>query len=292
VKRLHFLGGAAGALAFPFRARADTYDRIEAIARTVPGVLGVCCRTLGDGPPAFAYNSTELFPTASTIKLLIATTAFHAAEIEPRALDAIVTFHRSDLIGGSDFMSQQRDGARLTVRELLVPMIQLSDNTASNLLISHFGFQAINAMGVAAGMTDTRLARHFLDYRAIVEHNDNVTTPADMTTLLFAIARGAHEGTATILSSNHCRSIVHIMLGQTDRDKIPEGLPRHVVVANKTGEIDGARNDVAIVSPFGESPYVLAIYTKWLTGYGQAYTAIHRIARLSYRLVGSSTSSK
>jgi len=286
VKRSIFLAGAASAFAVPLRARAQTYDHLEAIARTVPGVLGVCCRTLGDGPPAFEYNSAEQFPTASTIKVLIMATAFIADEREPGTLDAVITTHRSDLIGGSDFMSLQPDGKRFTVRELIVPMIQVSDNTASNLLITHFGFEAINATGVAAGMTDTRMARHFLDYRAIVNHNDNITTPSDMTTLLFAIARGAHEGTATIASAERCRRMVKIMLGQTDRDAIPAGLPRHVTVANKTGEIDGTRNDVAIVSPFGDAPYVLCVYTKWLTNYAAGYAAIHRIARLSYDLVG------
>lgn len=287
MKRARFLSGTATALAWPALARGGTYDRLEAIARTVPGVLGVCCRTLGDGPPAFEYNAAEQFPTASTIKVLIAATAFHAAEIEPGALNAVIVWDRNDLIGGSEFMADQPNGAKFTVRQLLAPMIEVSDNTASNLLISHFGFEAINAMGAAAGMIDTRLARHFLDYAAIVEHNDNVTTPADMTTLLFAVARGAHEGTPTILSSDHCRAIVHLMLGQTDRDAIPEGLPRHVTVANKTGEIDGTRNDIAIVSPFGDSPYVLSIYTKWLTSYAAGYAAIHRIARLSYQLLGN-----
>ena len=76
------------------------------------------------------------------------------------------------------------------------------------------------------------------------------------------------------------------MLGQTDRDAIPAGLPRYVTVANKTGEIDGTRDDVAIVSPFGNAPYVLTVYTKWLTNYDAGYRAIHRVARLSYDLVG------
>jgi beta-lactamase class A len=287
VRRILFLTGAAGALVWPLGARATTYDHLEAIARDVPGVLGVSCRTLGDGPPALSYNAATQFPTASTIKVLIMATAYVAEEREPGSLDARITFRRSDLIGGSDFLSLQPDGKKFTVRDLIVPMIRVSDNTASNLLITHYGFEAINATGVAAGMTNTRMARHFLDFRAIVNHNDNVTTPQDMTTLLFAIARGAHEGTATIASAEHCRRMVKIMLGQTDRDAIPEGLPRHVVVANKTGEIDGTRNDVAIVSPFGDAPYVLAVYTKWLTNYAEGYAAIHRIARLSYRLVGS-----
>jgi beta-lactamase class A len=287
VNRAAFARALAALALLPQTARASTYERIESIARTMPGVLGVCCRTLGDAPPLFEYNAETVFPTASTIKVLIMATAYVADERAPGALDDIVVTRRADLIGGSDFMSLQPDGARLSVRQLIVPMIQLSDNTASNALISHFGFGAINATARSVGMPKTRLARHFLDYRAIVEHNDNVSTPSDMAALLYAIARSAHEGTPSIVSSDACRAMVRVMLGQTDRDKIPEGLPRTVAVANKTGEIDGSRNDVAIVSPFGESPYVLTVYTKWLTDYAPAFAAIHRIARLSYRLAGS-----
>jgi beta-lactamase class A len=57
------------------------------------------------------------------------------------------------------------------------------------------------------------------------------------------------------------------------------GLPKGTPVANKTGEIDGVRNDVAIVDPFGDEPYVLTVLTKNLQDYGDGLTAIRRIAR-------------
>lgn len=287
MRRHAFLAGI-GALALPSPLRASTFDRIEAIARTVPGSIGVCCRRLDDGPPAFEYNSTESFPTASTIKVLIMATAFATEEAQPGTLDTLITTHRKNLISGSDFMSRQPDGARFSVRELLVPMIQLSDNTASNYLMSFFGFNAINAVGAKAGMASTRLARHFLDFTAIVHHNDNTTTPADMATLLYALAHGAREGLTTVASPEHCKRMIAIMLGQTDRDGIPAGLPYGTQVANKTGELEGVRNDVAIVEPFADSPYVLTVYTKWLKSAPAGYNAMHRIARLSYRIAGRS----
>lgn len=288
MKRHAFLAGLGAFAALPLRARADVFDRIEAIARTVPGTIGVYCRTLADEPPVFEYNSSQSFPTASTIKVLIMTTAFAMEEQRPGTLDERITTHRRDLIGGSDFMSEQPDGARFSVRELLVPMIQLSDNTASNYLMSFFGFDTINAAGRRAGMTSTRLARHFLDYTAIVHHHDNVTTPSDMATLLYAIAHGAREDLKTVATPNHCKRMIDIMLGQTDRDGIPAGLPSGTQVANKTGEIDGTRNDIAIVEPFADSPYILTVYSKWVKDYGAVYDAMHRIAKLSYHLAGRS----
>jgi beta-lactamase class A len=288
VNRGAFLLGTGAFAAYPLAAPASSYTRVAEIAHHVPGVVGVYCRTLAQGPPAFAFNEHVVFPTASTIKTLIMTTAFVEEERRPGTLDEHITTHRSELIGGSDFMSQQPDGARFTVRELIVPMITLSDNTASNYLISFFGMPAINAVGARLGMSRTRLARHFLDFAAIVHHNDNVTTPADMAKLLYAIANGAREGTATICSPEHCKAMIDIMLHQTDRDKIPAGLPRGVPVANKTGELDGSRSDIAIVEPFGDSPYILIVYSKWLQEYPPVYQAFHSLARLSYGVAGRS----
>jgi beta-lactamase class A len=213
-------------------------------------------------------------------------TAFVEEERVPGTLSRRITTRTSDLIGGSDFMALQPDGARFTVRQLIVPMITVSDNTASNYLITFFGMDRINQVAARLGMNHTRLARHFLEFGAIT-HNDNVTTPQDMALLLFAIASGSREGTATICSPRHCRTMIHIMLRQTDRDKIPAGLPPGIPVANKTGELDGSRNDIAIVDPFGDSPYILTVYSKWLQDYPPAYSAIHRLARLSYQLAGS-----
>ena len=121
-------------------------------------------------------------------------TAYAMEEIKPGTLSAKITFHDSDLIGGSDFMDQADNGQRFTVRELIVPMIQVSDNTAANLLIAHFGVATINGVGKSAGMLRTRLARQFLDYSAMVHHNDNVSTPTDMGHLLYLIERGARGG--------------------------------------------------------------------------------------------------
>jgi beta-lactamase class A len=288
VNRRLFLAASTAFVALPRVAAASPYQHVETIAHKVPGVVGAYCRTLADAPPVFAFNEHVAFPTASTIKTLIMTTAYVEEERYPGTLQHRITTHRSELIGGSEFMASQPDGARLSIHRLIVPMITLSDNTASNYLISYFGFAKINAVAARLGMMQTHLERHFLDFEAIVHHNDNVTTPADMSVLLYAIASGAREGTATICTPEHCRAMIDIMLGQTDRDKIPAGLPRGIPVAHKTGELDGSRSDIAIVEPFGDSPYILVLYSKWVTDYPPVYDAFHRLARLSYRLVGRS----
>ncbi len=285
MKRALFLAGAASAVLWPREAPASTLNAaVAAAARNASGTIGVFARTLSPGDPLVAYRAFELFPTASIIKVLVMATAYAMDEISPGTLAHEIVFDRSsDLIGGSDFMTTQKNGKRFTVKQLIVPMIQVSDNTAANMLIGYFGTGTINGVGAQAGLSRTHLGRKFLDVGAIVRHHDNVSTPADMGRLLYLIERGAHEGIATIASAPHCRSMVKIMLGQTDRDGIPQALPPRTPIANKTGELTGTRNDVAIVNPFGETPLILAIMTRDVTDYRSAYAAIHAVAHATYR---------
>lgn len=263
-------------------------EKMDVIARGVPGRIGMYARTMAPGEPLIAYASADRFPTASLIKVLIMTTAYAMEEAAPGALSAKITFNSDDLIGGSDFMANAPHGAQFTVRELLAPMIQLSDNTAANLLIDHFGIGTINAVGSRAGMARTRLAHTFVDYTAATYHNQNVSTPADMGHLLYLIERGAREGVASIVSAQHCRAIVAIMLGQTDRDGIPAALPAGTQVANKTGEVEGTRNDMAIVEPYGDSPFILAVMTADAYDYPADYAAIHAVTRTAFAAAANS----
>jgi beta-lactamase class A len=98
-------------------------------------------------------------------------------------------------------------------------------------------------------------------------------------TLLYEMERGAHEGLSTIASPLSCRRMIEILLQQEDRDKIARGIPKGIPLANKTGEIDGVRNDIGIVDPFGDSPYVLAVLTKDLKDFSLGNIAIRRIAK-------------
>ena len=290
MKRATFVTSCLAALAAPRIGRAQTPldELLRPAIQSIPGNVGVYARTMANGPALYAYNAAVSFPSASTIKTLIMLTAFKAAERDPTAMQKRITFRAADRIGGSEFMANASDGERFTVHELITPMIQVSDNTASNMLITHFGFDTINAVTRRAGLHHTTLRRHFLDTAALLRHMDNRTTPADMARLLYEIERGAREGIATVASSISCRRMITIMLGQTDRDTIPRLLPASVPVANKTGELSRSRSDVAIVDPFGDSPFVLAVFTSGLDAPGQAYSGIARISRVIYgRVAGT-----
>ncbi len=255
---------------------------LATVANAVPGMLGVYARAMDGSPPFATYNDHAVFPAASTIKMVIMVTAYRAYETGAATPETPVPINARDMVGGSEAFATVTPGTTFPMQQVVNAMIRVSDNTASNALISFFGFPALRATIVKNHLDGSHLVRHFLDWKAIVKHNDNVTTPADMGQLLYMIERGAREGLTTCASPESCRSMIRVMLGQEDRDKIFRGLPKGAVLANKTGEITGVRNDVGIVDPEGDNPFVLAVLTRDLTDYEAGNAAIRRVAALCW----------
>jgi beta-lactamase class A len=267
--------GAAPRFRHSEKATLDLDD----IVAGVPGMIGIYARSMSGAPPFADYNGHAVFPAASVIKMVIMVTAYHAYERGTATPATPVVINGSDMVGGSDVFAYAAPGSSHPMQNVIDAMIRVSDNTASNALISYFGFPALKATIRRAHMDGTHLLRHFLDYTAIVHHNDNVTTPADMGSLLYQIEHGAREGLTTIAKPESCRAMIAVMLGQEDHDKIYRGLPKGAVLANKTGEITGVRNDVGIVDPEGDNPFVLAVLTRNLGDLNAGDEAIRRVAQ-------------
>jgi len=279
VKRSAFIGGVAAASA-PLPAPAESlHAEVGRIAATASGLVGAYARRLGSATPSLSYNSEIRFPAASIIKVLILLSLYQAAERTPGILDRRLRLRAADMVGVTPFLDEARPGSAYSVRYLAKAMIEASDNTASNTLITLLGFERINATARRAKLRHTQLKRHFLDYSAIVRHSENLTSPHDIGALLYKIETASHEGIRTVASPQSCRAMIELMYHQEDRDKIVRGLPKGTPVANKTGEVDFVRNDVAIVDPYGDAPYVLTVLTKGLSNYADGLSAIRKIAK-------------
>ena len=272
--------GSAATLAIPRIAGAATLEaELARVAAGSSGVVGVYARKLGD-PSAVAFNANEIFPSASVIKLAIFVSLFQYAERTPGVFSELIRLKRSDFVLGSEILDRYSVGHTISINTLAHAMIEESDNTASNVLLDYLGFGAVAETIATAGMRHTQLKRHFMSPNARPHHSDNLTTPRDMGSLLYQIERGAHEAVYTVASPKSCRRMVAILLRQEDRDKIARGLPKGIPLANKTGEINEVRNDVGIVDPLGDRPYILAVLTKDLKDFSLGNSAIRKVAHV------------
>ena len=298
MRRGVFAGGMLAACALPRLASAQTASPVPSatpaasatpastlpaldvadLVDTIPGITGVVVRTLGDGPPVVAVRADEKFAAASVIKLAILATVYRAYDAGTAKPSDTVKTRASDLIGGSDVLAGSPAGKEWSLDTLVKAMIHVSDNAASNTLITAFGMGTVNATMQLAGMTGSRLGRHFADVVPSWRRSENIITPADTAELLYAIERGAREGLTTIATPQSCRAMIDVLLGNDDKTKIVRGLPPGTPCAHKTGEIDFVRNDAGIVDPFGDAPYVLVVLTRKLRNYAAGNAGIGAIA--------------
>jgi beta-lactamase class A len=279
VKRGAFVAGALAAGACARGANAlPAFDLIR-VTHGIPATTGFVVRTMGDGAAVAALRPHERFPAASVIKLAIMTAVYRAYDAGTAHPRDLVRTRAVDLIGGSEVLAGSPAGRAWSLDTLVKAMIHVSDNAASNTLITAFGMREINAAMQTAGMTSSRLARHFADVVPSWKRSENVVSPADVATLLFQIERGAREGIPTVASPMSCRAMIDVMLGNDDGTKIVRGLPPGTPCAHKTGEIDGTRNDAGIVDPFGDVPYVIVVLTRNVRDNTAANAGIAAITR-------------
>ncbi|MGX7205103.1 serine hydrolase [Enterococcus pingfangensis] len=152
-----------------------------------------------------------------------------------------------------------------TLNDWVVPMIQQSDNSATNVLIDYFGMDTLNQFFQAQGYQDTRLERKMLDNAARSQGKENYTSLNDCMAFLKKLyqQQGAYPQS----------TMLEIMKGQTVRTKIPSKLTGEITVANKTGELDNAENDIGLVLT-EDNPFALVVLTKNMTSVAGIRNAI------------------
>ncbi len=181
-----------------------------------------------DGRAVVSHNICKPFKSASVIKLFVL--AYYLEHSE--AVDKIIEIRPTDMVEFSDITELEMRSA--SIRELLTLMIGSSDNTATNLLISYAGFEALNSFIKLRFDTDrTALNRLMMDFKAAEEGRENFTCLIDVKNCLDACLCNPLGRKA--LSTQKCR------------DRIMRYIYKDVPFYGKAGEIPGVYNDVGYV---------------------------------------------
>ena len=230
--------------------------RIEATDRAFTGVVGVAAIDLQTGA-LIEYNGNVVFPQASSIKIPILAELYQQAEAGKLDLDAAVTLHAADAVGGSGDLQEslKRGPVSLTVRQLLQAMIRTSDNTATNRLIAMASMDAVNRWIRDAGLRQTRLQRRMMDGQAAKENRENISTPVEMA----RIAEMLYEGKA--VSPGASKEMIQL-LTQVKGD-FRAAVPAAVAVAAKPGDLTGVRAETGIIF-LANRPFVLSVMSTFL----------------------------
>jgi beta-lactamase class A len=165
----------------------------------------------------------------------------------------------------------------MSLRDLAVFMIVLSDNTATNILIDRLGMESINAGIQRLGLKETKLRRRMIDLEAARKGNENVSTPRDIMTLLEKVFRG------DALDASHTQEFLRILRlpKNTYQSDFRRALPPDLAIADKAGSLDAVRCDSGIIEIAGH-PIILCVMTTYLHNDAEGERAIEDVARLTY----------
>ena len=250
-------------------------SQIQQIAASHHGHVALYARNLKTGQTV-TLNPDAVVQTASVIKLAILYEAMEQVRAGKAHWDDTLTLAPGDAVSGSGILLFFDAPQALTLRDVLTLMVIMSDNTATNLAITHLGLDNINNRIGSIGLKDTHL------YKKIGKPAEGPmppdqpkfglgkTTPREMATLIERIGRCELDpGPVPTLGEKDsaiCAVALKMLRNQFYRDTVPRYLEKLDTTesgsgtASKTGSLNAVRNDVAIVA--GKSgPILISAFT-------------------------------
>lgn len=246
------------------RLQARVEQRVQGFA----GTVALYARNLDNGRE-FGIDADRRVRTASTIKLPIAgALAAEVAAGRARWEERLV-IRSQDKVSGSGVLSEFTDGESVRLRDAMVLMLVVSDNTATNLILDRIGADAVNEFMASQGFEATRSMRKIRGdgtqlkpaegWSREGEKPDNkrfgigASTPREMVRLLTMLEQGK------IVDASTSRELLAVL----ERQQYKDGIGRNtgeLRVASKSGSLDALRSDVGVVyTPAGRVAIAITV---------------------------------
>ncbi|MHB1392022.1 MAG: serine hydrolase [Clostridia bacterium] len=206
---------------------------------SMEGEFSVILKDLRSGSVIFEKAADRQVPSASTIKILIMIEAFKRVSLGELDLNGKINVNENDKVEFS--LITEMSTAQFTLKDLILMMMTISDNTATNVLIDMLGMENINKTGQELGLEGTILQRKMMDFEAAKKGRQNLTLPRDLVKLVEKLYKNE------ILTQSACSDMLRIMSIVIGRDYMIRDLPVDIRVAHKPGELDGLNHDIGIV---------------------------------------------
>lgn len=253
-----FLAGIVGMAAIETSAATSTAAAAFAdIEERLNVRLGVAALNTVNGT-WFRHRADERFAMCSTFKWILVALILRRIEAGDFTLDRRVAYSTSDLLEYAPVARANVARGWLSIAELCAASVQVSDNTAANLLLSVVGGpNAVTQFVRSVGDAVTRLDRRE------PELNENVAGDPRDTTMPAAMAKTANALLlGTTLSQGSRERLIGWMITSTPGlDRLRAGFPENWRVGAKAGTgPHGALNDVAIAWPPDRGPILVASY--------------------------------
>jgi beta-lactamase class A len=263
--RAYILLGVAFVWCTPVGAQVDLKQELKhkfeaelhRVDAAFDGVAGAEFIDLTSGEK-IGFNSGAVLPTASVIKVPVLIELYRQAESKPGLLTERREITAKTQAGGSGLLKMLGDGtSALAVEDLAKFMINISDNTAANMVIDEVGMDNVNKLIGSLGLKQMKLKRRMMDSAAQARDDDNVASPAEGAEIMARIARCELP-----VSKESCGKIRRILEIPQEPHPSKDPIPRQIPIAFKWGGNEGVSTAWAIVNQPGR-PYVMSIMTTY-----------------------------
>ena len=221
---------------------------IEQEMAAIPGHTGFYYKNLVTGLE-YGVREQETYLAASVIKFPLLLHVLHRAARGEIRLSDKLTVENHEKVPSCGGLNQFTDAVEADIRTLCRLMIVLSDNTATNKLLTFCGFEEANRAFREMGLEKTVIRRLLFDYEAAKRGFQNTVCPTEIGMLLEGLYR------KEFVSPEVSQYAIDILLDQQVDHKLNGKLCGEVPIAHKTGEDDRLSNDVGIV--FAKEPFVI-----------------------------------
>lgn len=242
---------AVGPVAAAAPKTPDLEAQLRSKTSSFQGKVGIYIKDLTTGKEV-NINGNEVFPTASTSKVIVTLAAYKY----PNRIPAENRAHMPALV--SD-------------------MIIYSNNEAFWELAEQLGSPTLETTCRDLGLRNTAI-HNDAAYQRTGYHS--ITTPRDMGKALEGLLRGRYIG------NKNSKTVLRLMENGVYNEEIPRRLPPNTPVAHKPGELDDILCDVGIVFN-AQRPYLISVYTKSNAGSTAASNMIADIAAITDKYFSS-----
>lgn len=198
------------------------------------------------------YNEEKPMLAASVIKLTVLVECFNQIEKGILRKDKIFITKEEEKVPSCGALNYMRENLSITLDDLYVLMIILSDNYATNILIDELGIDNINKTIKEIGLKSTILNRKMFDAEKSLLGFENYISVEDIAYLLEKMYN------KELIDKKSSEEMINILKNQRLNGKVPfflQSIKPKVNIAHKTGEDTNITHDVGIV--FAKEPFIV-----------------------------------